>query len=404
MRGVTPSDRRPPYGWIVVLGVLSGAPYGLVTEALSLVWANAGVDAARITSLTSDAGLPWVWKFLWAPLVDRWASRRAWIAGAAAAIAATLVALSTCAAADTGALVTVLVLATAMASATQDVAIDAYRVEALPERAYGAGNGVHVTAYRAGLLVFGGWLGGRAVGWGVAPAWRVAAGCFAGWAAAAWFLPAAPRTSRSPSMIREPLRRLVARSDFVVVVAFVLFFKACDYAMPGALTKKYLVTAGIPPSVIGDVLTPVGIAATVAGALLGGYVTTRIGLFRALWVLGACQALSNLAYAGAAWSGSPAALYAAAVFEPFCSGLGTAPFLAFLMACCDREFAATHFALWSALMAAGRWGFGRWSGAGAEHFGYATWFALTFLAAIPAFALLPAIRRRLSNPGPLSRG
>ncbi len=224
----------------------------------------------------------------------------------------------------------------------------------------------------------------------------MAAGCLAAAAVATALLPSAPRGPRSPSMFVEPMRRLVARPDFVAVVAFVLLFKACDYAMPGALTKKFLVTAGIEARTIGDVLTPAGIGATVAGALLGGLVTTRIGIFRALWILGAFQALSNLGYAGAAWSESKPLLYAAAVFEPFCSGLGTAPFLAFLMTCCDRSFAATHFALWSAVMALGRWAFGRWSGAGAEHFGYGNWFAITFAIAIPSYALLPLVRRRLA--------
>ncbi len=394
------SVRRPPYGWIVVLGVLSGAPYGIVNEALSVVWANAGVATARITALTSDAGLPWMWKFLWAPFIDRFASRRVWIAGATLVIAGLLVALSFRDSADTGALVAVFVLGIAFASATQDVAIDAYRVEALPAKAYGQGSGVHVTAYRAGLLIFGGLLAGRAVGWGSGTAWSAAAALLAVGALALAFLPPAPRGARSPSMFVEPMRRLVGRRDFLWVAAFVMLFKACDYAMPGNLTKPFLISAGIRAQTIGDVLTPLGIGATVAGALLGGWITTRIGIFRALWMLGAFQALSNLAYAGAAWSESTPLLYAAAVFEPFSSGLGTAPFLAFLMACCDRTFAATHFALWSAIMALGRWGFGRWSGAAAEHFGYAPWFAMTFVAAIPAFALLPFVRRRLEQNSP----
>lgn len=387
--------RRPPYGWLAVLGLISGAPFGIVTKALPIVWASAHVDAARITALASDAGLPWLFKFLWAPLVDRFASRRAWIAAGSLAVAALLFALATRADADVGPIVGFLVLGLAFASATQDIAIDAYGVEALPERAYGAGNGVRVTAYRVGYLVFGGLLAGCAADFGVSLAWRAAAGALVTGAVVVSFLPRAPRASKSPSLIAEPLRRLVARPDFPIIVAFVLLFKACDYAMPSALTDKFLVTAGIGATTIGGVLTPIGIGGAIAGALLGGYVTTRIGLFRALWILGAFQALSNLAYAGAAWSESKPLLYAAAVFEPFCSGLGTAPFLAFLMTCCDRSFAATHFALWSAIMAAGRWGFGRWSGAAAEHFGYAPWFALTFVAALPAFALLPFVGRRL---------
>lgn len=400
---MTTSDRRPPYVWLALLGVLSGAPYGIVNEALAVVWAKKEWGAATITAVVSDAGWPWALKFLWAPLIDRFGSRQSWMAGGAGALALLLVVLSIDGGSNPTGIVPWIVFAIALVSATQDVAIDGYGVEALPQKALGLGNGVRVMAYRGGLLLFGGLLAGRVIAWGSGPGWLLGAVFFGLAAVAVAFSPRVPRTARSPSLLREPIRRLVAHRDFVTVVTFVLLFKACDYAMPGALTKAYLVKAGIDAGTIANVLTPIAIGATVAGAMLGGLITMRIGIFKALWILGAFQALSNLAYAGAAWNGSTSALYAAAIFEPFCSGLGTAPFLAFLMVCCDRSFAATHFALWSALMAVGRWGFGRWSGAAAEHFGYVNWFALTFLAAIPAFAILPLIRRRLDLPTPSDR-
>lgn len=390
-----PSAPRPPYAWIALLGVLSGAPYGLVTEALPTIWAAQKVDAATTTAFVADVSWPWTLKFLIAPLIDRVGSRRTWIVGGATLCTLVSLLFTGLDPRSLDGSVAATLFALAVVSAIQDVAIDAWAVEALPLRAYGPGNGVRVTAWRAGLLVFGAFLAGRVFGWGPAPAFLAGAAVFAAIALAAIALPAVPRAPRASSSLAEPIRMLVRARGFVAVVAFVLLFKAGDYAMPGALTKKLLVARGIAPTTIADVLTPIGIAATVGGALLGGAVTARIGIFRALWILGAFQALSNLAYAGAAWSGSHAALYGAAIFEPFCGGLGTAPFLAFLMTCCDRAHAATHFALWSAVMALGRWCFGRWSGAGAVFFGYGEWFAMTFLIAIPAYLLLPLVKRRL---------
>jgi PAT family beta-lactamase induction signal transducer AmpG len=126
--------------------------------------------------------------------------------------------------------------------------------------------------------------------------------------------------------------------------------------------------------------------------VLGGFLTKRWGLLRALWVLGLFQAVSNLGYAAAAGAGKPA-LWAAAAVEPFCTGLGTAPFLALFLVSCRREHAAVQFALLTALMALGRIGAGAVSGLLAKSVGFSAFFALSFLAALPAFLLLPAVRR-----------
>lgn len=394
----TPPGTRPPYGWLVLLGLLSGAPYGIVTEAYPTIWAAEQAAASATTAFSADVTWPWALKFLVAPFVDRIGSRRAWIFGGAALCSALSVLLACLDPRVVGGPLLPTLVALAVVSAVQDVAIDAYAVEALPSRALGPGNAVRVTAWRVGLLVFGGFLAGRVFGWGTGAAFGVAAVAFGLVALAVATLPSTRQAPGEPVALVAPIRRLAAQRDVLAIAAFVLLFKAGDYAMPGALTKKLLVAREIAPTTIADVLTPLGVGATIGGAAIGGLVTARLGIFRALWILGAFQALSNLAYAGAGWSGSRGALFAAAVFEPFCSGLGTAPFLAFLMACCDRAHAATHFALWSAVMAFGRWLFSRWSGHAAQAVGYEPWFALTFVLALPAYGLLPAVRRRLAAP------
>ena len=134
--------------------------------------------------------------------------------------------------------------------------------------------------------------------------------------------------------------------------------------------------------------------------IAGGVLTTRWGIFRALWMLGLVQALSNLAYWWAAVGGATRPLmYGAAMVEQFTQGLGTAAFLAFLMALCDRRFAATQYALLSALYGLSRSIAAVPSGYLAEDLGYAPYFLITFAMAFPAFALLPWVKRALEkNP------
>src|SRR5204863_1534851 len=136
--------------------------------------------------------------------------------------------------------------------------------------------------------------------------------------------------------------------------------------------------------------TTLGVAATVASALVGGTLTSRWGIFRALWILGLFQAIANLGYAAAAWSGAGrAGIYAASLGESFGAGLGTAAFLAFLMNVCDKQQAATQYALLSALFNLSGSLAGAISGRGVERLGYGNYFALTFWLEVHAYALLP---------------
>jgi len=161
----------------------------------------------------------------------------------------------------------------------------------------------------------------------------------------------------------------------------------------GRMIKPFWVDSGLSVEEIGFVSTTLGVGATIVGGLAGGILTTRWGIFRALWMLGLLQAVSNLGYAAAAaYSFGHLGIYAASLCESFTGGLGTAAFLAFLMHVCDKRHAATEYALLSALFALARTGAGTLSGWGVEQLGYANYFALTFLLAFPAFALLPWVK------------
>ena len=161
----------------------------------------------------------------------------------------------------------------------------------------------------------------------------------------------------------------------------------------GPMVKPFWVDRGLRPEEIALISTTLGVAMSVAGALLGGVLTSRWGIWTALWVLGLIQAGSNLGYAAVAWAdaGRPA-IYAASVTESFGAGLGTAAFLSFLMHVCDKEQAATQYALLSALFNLSGSLAGAFSGIGVQYLGYGAYFALTFAMALPAYALMPRLR------------
>jgi PAT family beta-lactamase induction signal transducer AmpG len=183
----------------------------------------------------------------------------------------------------------------------------------------------------------------------------------------------------------------VARPGAWAVFLFVFLYKLGDTSM-GPMVKPFWVDRQMTLSEIALVSTTFGVVASVVGALIGGGLTTRLGIFRALWMLGLIQAVSNLGYAAVAWTdaGKPA-LYAASLFESFAAGLGTAAFLSFLMRVCDKQQAATQYALLSALFNLSGSLAGAVSGVGVAHLGYAAYFVLTFFLALPAYALLPWI-------------
>src|SRR5437667_67402 len=194
-----------------------------------------------------------------------------------------------------------------------------------------------------------------------------------------------------------PLEQFFARPGFLAVAAFVLTFKLGDMAI-GPMIKPFWVDRQFTPVQIGLVPGTLGVVATIGGALIGGSLTSRWGIFRALWVLGIFQAVSNLVYAAAAALPPNAALmYVASLVESFCGGLGTAPFLAFLIGICSKAHAATQYALLSALFGLTRALSGAFSGVATEEMGYAAYFTATFFLSWPAFLLLAWVKDWAGN-------
>lgn len=206
------------------------------------------------------------------------------------------------------------------------------------------------------------------------------------------------------------LLEMLRRPHMLPVIGFILLYKLGEAAM-GFMVKPFWVDAGFSASQIGMVSVNLGIGLSVAGGLAGGWLTDRIGIFRALWVLGLCQAFANLGYTGVAavlpLAGAHATIplahtlmmYGASGLESFAGGLGTAAFLAFLMAVVDKRHTATEYALLSSVFALSRSLAGWAGGFGAQSLGYADYFLLTFVLSFPAFLLLPWVRRMLDYAG-----
>ncbi len=388
---------------VAALYFAQGFPYGAFAELVPTFLRDQGASLSDITELTARLGLAWTLKFLWAPLVDQLGTRRGWIVFAQLLLAASLAAIAVLEPMSATPAVWIALGALAYLSATQDIAIDAYSIELLDEREYGAANGMRVSAYRAALIATGGLLVAVAGRTGWSTAFWIAAGTMLVLAAVTAMLPS-PDVERTPSpsegllerTIWHPLRTLAVLPGFVAVLLFVMTFKMGDFALL-VLVRPFWVDAGYSLEAIGLVLGTAGMVATIVGALLGGALTTRWGIFTALWSLGLVQALSNLGYYVAASQGAGrAVMYTAAIVEQFTSGLGTAAFLAFLMALCDRRFAATQYALLTALFGLGRTLVMDQAGAAAEWLGYERYFLVTLLLAFPAFLLLPWVRRAMA--------
>jgi len=379
--------------WIGALAFASGFPFGLVNEALPVYLRAQGAALADIGNVAAITA-PWSLKFLWAPLVDwvGFGTRRLGIAGCLAGIAALTLVLGHIDPARLGPAFWIIAITIVTLSATQDIAIDAYTIETTTTAELGVANAVRIATYRVAMLTAGGlliWLAGRA-GWQAS--FTTGTAVLAILAVTALALPAPERPAGRTPAIWEPLRALLVRKDIWAVVAFALLFKL-DIAALEPMTRPFWVDRGLSLTQIGAVLTTGRIVATIAGAALGGVFTSRWGIFRGLWVLGLVQAFSSLGYwAAATAAASEPLIVGAALFENFAAGLGTAAYLAFLMSVCEKRYAATQFALLSALLAITRAGAGKLSGELAEVMGYGKYFLLTFVLAFPAYLLLPKIR------------
>jgi PAT family beta-lactamase induction signal transducer AmpG len=382
-------------GAITLLSFSSGLPLGLVLSTVPFWMDQAGIDIKTIGLLTATQA-PYAFKFLWSPLMDRfapqWSRRRFWILVGQGALALTTAALALSAGAPTVAAVAVLTLLISFASATQDIAVDAYAVEALRPEEQGLAVGARTALYRAAMYVSGAVLItlGPSVGW---PA------CFAGLSvlyvamtAVTFFSPEPEVPVRPPPSLRaavwEPFVGFFRHSRALEIIAFLFLYKLGDN-LAGALVGPFLNQRGYDALDVGVARGTIGLIATLAGTFLGGLLTNPLGVGRALWIFGVLQAVSNLGYAAVAeFPPSRPLMYLAIAVEAGTTGMGNGAFGVLLLRLTQRKFSATQFALFSSVFALGRTVAGPPAGALVDALGWRDFFLLTIAFAAPGLAML----------------
>ncbi len=387
------------------LGFSSGLPLALTASTLQAWMASENVDL-RVIGIFSLVGLPYTLKVCWSPLLDRYSPgflgrRRGWIFITQLLLAAGIIALGFSSPATLPWAVASLALAVAFFSASQDIVVDAYRADVLPDRERGAGAATSVVGYRIAMLTSGalalvlsdhvpwnrvyGLMGCLML---ANTLWTLAAPEPAGGNDSA----AAPRTLKDA--VWEPLRAYFHRSGAVEMLFFIMVFKLGD-AIAGAMTTPFLLDLGFTRTDVGTVNKAFGLLSTILGTLAGGGIISRIGIHRSLWIFAFLQAVSNFAFTGLALLGKNyPAMVAAIGIENVCGGLGTAAFIAFLMSLCDRRFTATQYALLSSLMAVTRVLAGAPTGFMVESMGWPLFYAVSTLGAVPGIVLLPRFAPR----------
>jgi len=390
---------------MLALGFASGLPLALTAGTLQARLAAEGVDIVAI-GWFALVGQPYTYKFLWSPLMDRYTPpflgrRRGWLLLTQLALAGAIAFMGTLSAKDSIWLLGATALAVAFLSASQDIVFDALRADSLAPEERGAGAAVSVFGYRIAMLVSGAgaliladqWLGWEAT-YGLMAA-LMAIGMIATW------LMIEPEPAGAPpetlaDAVAKPLAEFFARNGAVALLALVVLYKLGD-AFAGNLTTAFLLRGpGFSLTEVGAVNKGLGLAATIAGALAGGALMAGLRLYRALLLFGALQAVTNLGFMLLAGAGRDYALMVAVVgLENLAGGMGTAAYVALLMALCDRRFSATQYALLSALSAVGRVYVGPAAGYLVDTLDWAGFFLFTFAVALPGLVLLAVLRARI---------
>jgi len=403
---------------VLVLGFASGLPLLLTLSTLSAWLATAGIRRAAIGAFAL-VGTPYAFKFLWAPLIDRLppplplGRRRGWGISIQLALIAAIVAMGSCSPTRHLPLLVALALLVAFLSASQDIVIDAWRVEILPLGLEGPGAGMIQTGYRVGMLVSGAGalvIASRA-GWFVAYA-TMAAILAVGLLV---FLfgpePAQHVEEYRPRDVKEasrwhtvglwfstalvgPFRDFMRRPIWPAILIFVLSYKLGE-AMAGLMATPLYISLGFSLNEIAAMSKLVGFFATVAGAIIGGLLTARFGILRSLMLCGVLQSAGNLFYVLQAVGGHRLVYLALCVTaENLTGAMAGAALISYLSSLCSPAFTATQYALLSSLASVGRTLVASSSGVFAEALGWVHFFLFTTTLTIPSLALLVWIARR----------
>ena len=380
----------------LLMGFSCGLPLLLTISVLQAWMKEEGVDLTVI-GMMALVGLPYTLKFLWAPFLDRFTlpflgRRRGWLLVAQFALIFSIAGLGFT---DPGKNLWIVVFAAFLVtffSASQDIVVDAYRREDLPDQELGLGSSLYVNGYRVGMLLASG--GGLIMADYIpfSMVYLIMAACILPGVLTTLLAPEPTITHGTPRTIREavvdPLVEYFKRRGALWILAFILLYKIGD-TMASAMTIPFYLDIGFSKTEIGAIVKLFGFWAVIAGTLIGGVLMLRLGINRSLWIFGFLQAISTACFAILARIGhSVSVLSGVIAFENLSSGMGTAAYMAFMASITNKRFTATQYALLTSLMGVPRVLASAPTGFLAKNMGWVSFFIACTLIAIPGMLLL----------------
>jgi PAT family beta-lactamase induction signal transducer AmpG len=379
-----------------LMGFACGLPLLLTFSVLQAWMKDEGVDLTYIGMITL-VQIPYVWKFLWAPFMDRFTPpflgrRRGWLIIAQVALILAIIGLGYSNPVKNVGMMVFAAILVAFFSASQDIVVDAYRREDLAEAELGLGSSLYIYGYRIGMWLASG--GGLILAdhMPFSKVYSIMALCMLVGVFTTLLAPEPRVNVRPPQTMREavvdPLLDYFRRSGAVWILAFILLYKLGD-TMASAITIPFYLDIGFTKTEIGAVVKVFGSWATIVGALIGGILMLRLGINRCLWIFGVLQGLSTAGFALLARIGYSIPLLSGVIaFENLSAGMGPAAFMAFMASITNKKFTATQYALLTSIMGLPRVLASAPTGYLAKNFGWESFFIACALIAIPGMLML----------------
>lgn len=406
---------------MTLLGFASGFPMSLVTSTLSL-WLKKSDVSKETIGLFSLVKTPYSFKWLWAPVVDAFkvpflwklGRRRSWALVTQVLLLLSIIGMSQVNPSTQLYLLAFFAVLVVIASASQDIVLDAYRIEIFEPKEQGAGTAIFILGYRLGLLFSGAgalWMVGKTgLGWnGVY--FIMALGSLVGITTILFIKePKAElavlceKITHKDKMknffeksVYEPMQDFMQRANWKIILLFVFLYKMSDAYM-GPMAYPFYDDMGFSESQIATITKIYGMGATIIGGIIGGLIASRYSIIKTLLIGGILQGLSNLMFVGQAYAGNDVHVLMATIsVENVAGGIGTAAFVAYLSSLCNVKYTATQYALLSSFMSLIRDVFSSSSGYLAAVVSWPVFFFITTLMAVPGLLLLPYIKSKEKN-------
>nr|WP_285836013.1 AmpG family muropeptide MFS transporter [Larsenimonas suaedae] len=387
-----------------LMGFASGLPLLLTGSVLQAWMTDSGVSLENV-GLLALVGLPYTLKFAWAPLLDRFhlpflGRRRGWLLITQALLVGMLIVMALTDPAITPLFMGLVALGVSFLSATQDIVIDAYRREHLPDNELGLGSGFYVYGYRVGMLLASG--GGLMLAdvIGFTQTYLLMAGLLGVAMLVTLWAPEPVRVEMAPprkfhQTFLDPIVNFISRPGAFGLLLFILLYKLGD-SVAGNLTTPFYKALGFTNAEIGATVKIFGLWPLLGGIFIGGLLIMRWGIYRSLVIFGILQMLSTAGFVLLNHMGHHLYWLAAVVsFENVAAGMGTAAFTAFMASLTDKRFTAGQYALLSSVMGLPRVVIAAPSGYLADSVGWDGFFIVCTLVALPGLLLLLRLKRYL---------